>query len=440
MPSIPFLCSNVKAMKLPLENNIVVLGLLICTLALLFSAASSNNKILKGIFKFLPLLLLCYFIPALYNTSGLISAEVSKPLYQMASRVLLPASLVLLCISIDLKAVIKLGPKALIMFFTATLGVIIGGPVALYLVSLIEPTLLGGDSPDALWRGLSTISGSWIGGGANQTAMKEIAKVNDQQFPLMLVVDVVVANIWMAVLLFGAGISSFLDKKLKADNSSVEELKLKIETYQSSVSKVASFKDLITIAAVAFGAVALSHLLADILSPALTNTIDTELAVNPESWMIYITSFGSSFFWLVVFATIIGVSLSFTKFKQLEGVGASKIGSVFLYILVATIGMEMNILQMVEKWSVFKYLFLIGLIWMLVHIIILIIVAKLIKAPFFFVAVGSQANIGGAASAPIVASAFSPALAPVGVLLAVLGYAVGTFSAILCMEIMRAIS
>lgn len=427
-------------MKLPLENNIVVLGLLICTLALLFSAASSNNKILKGIFKFLPLLLLCYFIPALYNTSGLISAEVSKPLYQMASRVLLPASLVLLCISIDLKAVIKLGPKALIMFFTATLGVIIGGPVALYLVSLIEPTLLGGDSPDALWRGLSTISGSWIGGGANQTAMKEIAKVNDQQFPLMLVVDVVVANIWMAVLLFGAGISSFLDKKLKADNSSVEELKLKIETYQSSVSKVASFKDLITIAAVAFGAVALSHLLADILSPALTNTIDAELAVNPESWMIYITSFGSSFFWLVVFATIIGVSLSFTKFKQLEGVGASKIGSVFLYILVATIGMEMNILQMVEKWSVFKYLFLIGLIWMLVHIIILIIVAKLIKAPFFFVAVGSQANIGGAASAPIVASAFSPALAPVGVLLAVLGYAVGTFSAILCMEIMRAIS
>jgi len=427
-------------MKLPLENNIVVLGLLICTLALLFSAASSNNKILKGIFKFLPLLLLCYFIPALYNTSGLISAEVSKPLYQMASRVLLPASLVLLCISIDLKAVIKLGPKALIMFFTATLGVIIGGPVALYLVSLIEPTLLGGDSPDALWRGLSTISGSWIGGGANQTAMKEIAEVNDQQFPLMLVVDVVVANIWMAVLLFGAGISSFLDKKLKADNSSVEELKLKIETYQSSVSKVASFKDLITIAAVAFGAVALSHLLADILSPALTNTIDTELAVNPESWMIYITSFGSSFFWLVVFATIIGVSLSFTKFKQLEGVGASKIGSVFLYILVATIGMEMNILQMVEKWSVFKYLFLIGLIWMLVHIIILIIVAKLIKAPFFFVAVGSQANIGGAASAPIVASAFSPALAPVGVLLAVLGYAVGTFSAILCMEIMRAIS
>ena len=82
----------------------------------------------------------------------------------------------------------------------------------------------------------------------------------------------------------------------------------------------------------------------------------------------------------------------------------------------------------------------IGLLWMLVHIVVLLLVAKLIKAPFFFVAVGSQANVGGAASAPIVASAFSPALAPVGVLLAVLGYAVGTIGAIVCMEWMHALS
>jgi uncharacterized membrane protein len=77
---------------------------------------------------------------------------------------------------------------------------------------------------------------------------------------------------------------------------------------------------------------------------------------------------------------------------------------------------------------------------MLVHIVVLLVVAKLIKAPFFFVAVGSQANVGGAASAPIVASAFSPALAPVGVLLAVLGYAVGTIGAIVCMEWMHLLS
>ena len=104
-------------------------------------------------------------------------------------------------------------------------------------------------------------------------------------------------------------------------------------------------------------------------------------------------------------------------------------GSVFLYILVATIGMKMDIVSLIENWAMYGSAVSIGLIWMLVHIVVLLLVAKLIKAPFFFVAVGSQANVGGAASAPIVASAFSPALAPVGVLLAVLGYAVGTIGA-----------
>ena len=115
-------------------------------------------------------------------------------------------------------------------------------------------------------------------------------------------------------------------------------------------------------------------------------------------------------------------------------------GSVFLYILVATIGMKMDIGSLIENWAMYGSAVSIGLIWMLVHIVVLLLVAKLIKAPFFFVAVGSQANVGGAASAPSVASAFSPALAPVGVLLAVLGYAVGTIGAIVCMEWMHALS
>ena len=149
-----------------------------------------------------------------------------------------------------------------------------------------------------------------------------------------------------------------------------------------------------------------------------------------------LTSLASGFFWLVVVATSIGLILSFTNLKHYEGAGASKIGSVMLYILVATIGMKMDIM------AIFKNpgLFLIGFIWMLVHVIVLLSVGKLIKAPFFFTAVGSQANVGGAASAPIVASAFSPALAPVGVLLAVFGYALGTYMAIICAQVMQIVS
>ncbi|MGY8941496.1 MAG: DUF819 family protein [Flavobacteriales bacterium] len=420
-----------------ITNDAVVLGLLMATLALVFYSSSLPR--FAGFFKIIPSLLLCYFLPAVFNSMGLIDGETSN-LYFVASRYLLPASLILLCLSIDLKGIWNLGPKALIMFFTATIGIIIGGPLALWLVSFIEPSVLGGDSPDAFWRGLSTVAGSWIGGGANQAALKEISGTLDDQFSAMLIVDVFVANLWMPFLLIGAGMSALLDKKLKADSSAIDALKEKVETFQLGIARIPSFQDLMVIGGIGFGAVALSHALADYLAPAFKSWFSSIKAGNPESVVQYLSSLEQGFFWLVVVATTIGIGLSFTKLRNYEGAGASKVGSVFLYVLVATIGMKMDVVELYHNWDVYWSVILIGLIWMLTHIITLLLVAKAIKAPFFFVAVGSQANIGGAASAPIVASAFSPALAPVGVLLAVLGYAVGTVGAIVCMELMHAIS
>jgi uncharacterized membrane protein len=307
-------------------------------------------------------------------------------------------------------------------------------------VSLIEPNVLGGDSPEAFWRGLSTVAGSWIGGGANQAALKEISGTTDDQFSAMLIVDVFVANLWMPFLLIGAGMSAVLDRKLKADSSAVEALKSKMESFSASIARIPSFTDLMAIVGIAFGGVAVSHAVADAAAPAISNNFSVIRAANPDSIVQYLSSLEGGFFWLVVMATIIGIALSFTRAKQFEGAGASRVGSVFLYILVATIGMKMNIAELIHNWDVYWSVILIGLLWMLTHIVVLLVVAKFIRAPFFFVAVGSQANVGGAASAPIVASAFSPGLAPVGVLLAVLGYAVGTVAAVLCMELMHAIS
>jgi uncharacterized membrane protein len=413
-------------------NDAVVFGLLIGVLLLVFKTTKMQS--FKGFYKYVPALLLCYFIPAGLNSLGIISSHESN-LYFIASRYLLPASLVLLCLSIDLKGVIGLGSKAITMFFAATIGIVIGGPIALWLVSLMAPGVLD----DQIWRGLSTVAGSWIGGGANQTAMKEIYGSSDQLFSAMIVVDVFVANLFMSVLLFGTGYNKRINKFLKADDSAIEGLKTKMEDYQNKISKVPSFYDLIKMLGITFFLVAVAHFLADILGPLISGMLDN-LALTSPYIANLLVSFGSGFFWLVVFATIFGISLSFTKYRDLEGVGASKMGSVFLYILVATIGMKMDIMELVANWGVFKFLISIGLIWMLVHAIILFLVAKMIKAPFFYVAVGSQANVGGAASAPIVASAFSPSLAPVGVLLAVLGYAVGTFGAIACTIMMKALT
>lgn len=421
----------------PIANDAVVLGLLAVTLAGIFYAASLPQ--FKKFFTFVPSLLLCYFIPAAFNSLGIVDGE-SSSLYFVASRYLLPASLVLLCLSIDLKGIYNLGPKALIMFFAATIGIVIGGPIALWTVGQFNPEVFGGDTPEAMWRGLSTVAGSWIGGGANQAALKEISETMDQQFSIMLIVDVFVANLWMPFLLYGASRTEAIDKWLKADSSAVNELKTKVEEYSASIARIPSFTDIMVVVGIAFGCVAISHIVADTASVGIHDWFAGILATNPDSFVKFLSSLEKGFFWIVVIATVLGVALSFTKANNYEGAGASKIGSLFLYILVATIGMKMDVAALIENWSTYSSAIIIGLIWMFVHIVVLVVVARAIKAPFFFVAVGSQANVGGAASAPIVASAFSPALAPVGILLAVLGYAVGTVAAIVCMEWMHIIS
>lgn len=403
-------------------NDAVVLGLLLVTLAAIFITSSSKHPFWEKFYTFVPSLLLCYFIPSIYNSLGIISGEVSN-LYFVASRYLLPASLVLLTLSIDLKGILNLGPKALIMFLAGTTGIVIGGPLAILIVSAFSPEVVGGAGPDAIWRGLSTVAGSWIGGGANQTAMFEIFEPSTDLFSAMVTVDILVANLWLAFLLYGAGMSDRIDRWFKADSSAINELRIKIENYRAGIAKIPTLTDITKIVAVAFTVTALGHLGADFIAPWIE--------INAPA--LRDLSLNSKFFWIIVIATTGGLFLSFTKLSKLEGAGASKFGSLFLYVLVMTIGMQMNVLAIFES----PGFFVIGIIWILIHVTVLLATGYFIKAPFFFTAVGSQANVGGAASAPIVASAFHPALAPVGVLLAVFGYALGTYAAMLCTYLMQ---
>ncbi len=408
-----------------ITNDAVVLGLLTAILAFVFYTSSRPDGFWKRFYGIVPSLLLCYFLPSLFTTAGIIDGEASN-LYFVASRYLLPTSLVLLTLSIDLKGVLRLGPKAVILFLTGTFGIMIGGPLAILIVSAFAPDLVGGVGPDAVWRGLTTVAGSWIGGGANQAAMKEVFEVGDDLFSAMIAVDVIVANVWMAVLLIAAGKSKQIDASTGADTTAIDNLRDRVAAYQAEVSRIPKLADTMVVLAVGFGVTAIGHVVADSVAPFL--------AENYPGLSRF--SLTSGFFWLVVVATTGGLILSFTKARHLEGVGASRLGSVFLYVLVATIGMKMDIMAVFEN----PGLFLVGGIWMLIHASLMILVAKLIKAPVFFMAVGSQANVGGAASAPIVASAFHPALAPVGVLLAVLGYALGTYCAWACGLLMQGVA
>ncbi|QDP01718.1 DUF819 domain-containing protein [Thalassotalea sp. PS06] len=407
-----------------ITNDATILGILALMLGAVFYTANSPKPGWQKFYAVVPAVLLCYFLPSLLNTFGIIDAKESN-LYYVTSRFLLPTCLVLLTLSVDLKAIAGLGWRAPFMFAIGTVGIVVGGPVALMLVGAINPDLLGGQGPDAVWRGLTTVAGSWIGGGANQAAMKEIYGVGDDIFSAMITVDVIVANLWMAVLLIMSANAKQLDAKAGADTRAIAELQEKVESFQEKHTKVPALPDVMVILAVGLGVTGFAHLFADTVTPFFVENY-------PDLDRL---SFHSKFFWMIVFATSVGIALSFTKARNLEGVGASKVGSAMLYLLIASIGMKMDVTMITEA----PWYFAVGAVWMLIHALLMLLVARLIKAPLFFMAVGSQANVGGAASAPIVASAFHPSLAPVGVLLAVLGYTVGTFAAWLCGQILQTI-
>lgn len=405
-----------------ISNDAVILGMLAAVLAFVGMTRQLGGGWQK-FYTFVPVILVCYLVPSLLVTFGLIDVSESN-LWPIAKDYFLPAALILLTLSIDMKAILGLGPKALIMFFTATIGIVIGGPIALWIVVQFDPSIVG-TGENAAWRGLATLAGSWIGGGANQTAMLEIYGYNQERYAALVAVDIIVANIWMVFLLYGAGAPQRIDSWLKADTSAIERLRDKMADYSASVERQTNANDWLILGGFTLAAVGLSHGLGSAIAGVFER-------LDPSADGVL----NSQFFWVVVLATSIGLGASFTRARDLEGAGASKLGTVFIFLLVTIIGTKMDILKMGDAPSFVA----IGVIWMMIHTILLFIVAKIIRAPFFFIAVGSKANVGGAASAPVVAGAFHPALAPVGVLLAVLGYAVGTYGAILTATLMRSVS
>ncbi|MQP75552.1 DUF819 family protein [Stenotrophomonas sp. MYb238] len=394
-----------------ISNDIIVFGLIAATLGAIFWTSTSSNRLLKKFYGFVPALLLCYFIPGIYNTFGLIDGETTRLYNPIARDVFLPAALVLLTLSIDLKGILGLGWKMLAMYVAAVLSIMFGAVAAFWLMGFIHPETVTGST----WGGMAALAGSWIGGGANMLAMKEIFEVDATTFGQFAVVDVGVGYVWMAVLIFFASRAPAMDRRSGADTTALDELRDRVASYQAQHARIPALGDLMVMAGVAFGAVAISHALAGPLSGWFGAHFSWSSSVSLDK----------PFVWVVLLATFIGLGLSFTRARELEGVGASKWGSMFLYFLIACIGMQMDLLALLEK----PWLFLLGVLWIGVHIVLLWLAGKLLRVPFFYFAIASQSNIGGPASAPVLASAFHPALAPVGVLLGTLGYAVGTGAA-----------
>ncbi len=353
----------------------------------------------RKLFEVVPPVIYVYFLPMLATTAGITPA--ASPLYDWTVPYLLLFALLMLMVSVNLGSVVRLGPVALFMVAAGTLGIVVGGPISLM--------IFGGMLPEDAWTGFAALSGSWIGGTANMVAIAESVGTSADAMGPVIVVDTVVGYGWMGVLIAMVGLQGRFDRRTKARTGAIEETNRRLEAMKSERRPLTLRHAVVMIGfgmACAVAAQRLGQLLPAVGDPTI---------ISGTTWAILIVVTG-------------GLILSFTRLRKLEEVGASHLGYTALYLLLAGIGAQADLRAVLDA----PVYLAAGAVWIAIHVAILLIAARIARAPFFFVATGSMANIGGAASAPVVAGVYHRAMAPIGLLMAVAGYILGIYGALLC--------
>lgn len=359
----------------------------------------SKTDTFAPFFKYLPPILWVYYVPMILTTLDVTPA--ASPMYAWMARYMLPVALLLLMITVDLKAIVRLGKTALIMMLAGTAGIVIGGPIAF--------AIFGSFLDENAWMGFAGIAGSWIGGSVNMVAVVESIQAPPDVLGPAIVVDTIVGYGWLGIVLYASIFQEKFDRWIDADNSAIEETNRRLAELDAHRRPV-EIVDLTKMIGIAFiisvVAIALSEFLPSIGDPTIIS--------------------GTT--WVVLIVVTIGLMLSFTPMRNLEHAGASKLGYTALYMLLAAIGAQADLKAVLDA----PMYLAAGVVWIAIHVAILVVVARWIKAPLFFVATGSIANVGGAVSAPIAAGVYHRAMAPVGLLMAVSGYILGIYAALFC--------
>ncbi len=379
---------------------------------------SAKQPWAKKFYSIIPSIVLVYYLPTFASNLNIIPT--SSPVYDWMKNYLLPFSLFILMITMDVPSILKIGPKALGMMLFGTLGVVVGGPMAYLLFEAYLP-------PDT-WKGLAALSGSWIGGGGNFAALKEAVGAPDSLIGAIIIVDTAVGYAWMGVLLFLVNYERKFDRWNRASTQIIEDINQRLQDFQETQARPMTLSDAAIILAIGFIGAVGSQKLATVIYDATHVAMTTHLPL--------LASIFSQFTWLVILISTLGVILSFTPLRKIEYAGASKLGYAGLYLFLTSIGAKASLAGIKEAWI----LILVGVVWILIHVGFLFLGARLLRAPLFLLAVGSQANIGGAASAPIVAAAYYEAMAPVGLLMGILGYLLGNYAGLLCAFLLRVVA
>jgi uncharacterized membrane protein len=388
-----------------ITEPVAVFGYIALLLAIVFWV-SGLDRFSKA-FEIVPPVIFAYFVPTLSSAAGII--PLASPVYAWMTRYLLLVALLLLMISVDLKSILKLGRMATFMMLAGTFGVIAGAVVSFVIFRGFLP-------PDA-WKGFAALSGSWIGGTANMLAIAQSVGTPQDVLGPLIVVDTVVGYGWMGVLLYLSTWQRRYDQRTGARTAVMEETNARLAAIDQK-RRPSDLRDLAMIIGLGFGGAIGAYALSGSL-PALGDPT----IISRTTWAVLIVVTG-------------GLMISFTPVRRLEEVGASRVGYTALYLLLGAIGAQAD-LRAIAQTPLYMAA---GVVWIIVHIAVMFAAARIVRAPLFFVATGSMANIGGAASAPVVAGVYHPAMAPVGLLMAVAGYILGIYGALACAWMLGALA
>jgi uncharacterized membrane protein len=379
--------------------------------AILYAAGLNRAK---RLFKYVPAMFWIYFLPMLANTIGLIppkenlAGEVITPVYGAITTYCLPACLVLLLISVDLRAIYRLGAVAIAVMLAGSLGTLVGGPVVML--------IFGRWLPPEIWSGIGALSASWMGGSSNMIAVAESVGTPSKIYGAMIVVDTIVPYAWMGLLIFLSAHQARFDRWNRAKSDILDDLKRRADSGAAAKSEPITLRHFVVMFAVAAAGTYASLQLAGLL-PVIPQVVSTSA-------------------WAIILATALGLAGSFTRVRRLERFGASTIGYGLLYFVLASIGARTSLTNLADA----PLMIVVGIVWVLIHGAFILAAGRLFRAPMALLAAASQANMGGTASAPVVAQIYHSGLAPVGLLLAVLGSIVGTYLGIFCAHICRFLS
>jgi uncharacterized membrane protein len=383
-----------------IQDPVFLLAYLAGTVGLVFQLA--RLEALRPLFDRLPALVWAYFLPMLSTTAGILPDE--SPVYRALARYLLPASLVLMLISSELKTIARLGRTALLIMAGGILGVMAGVAVGFF---ALRPWL-----PAEAWKALGALTGTWIGGSGNLIAVATTLGLSPELQGIVIVVDTVVGYTWMGVLISLAGHQHRFDRWNRADRARVEEVGARLGAEREGKGRPPTLPDLTFMVGLALSLTAICLWVGALLPP--------------------VGRVLNAFSWAVVLLTTVTLLLSLTPLARLEAVGASTLGYTGFYLLLASVGAQANLRRVLSH----PQFVLLGAIVIAVHAMVLFLTVRALRAPLFFFGAASQACIGGYSSAPIVAALYHPAMAPVGLLLAVLGNVLGTYLGLLMAQVL----